>query len=329
MLRGPFLLLSLLLPLLMSLLLGGTARADCPPAAASPPPGQVAALQAAASDHGVMWKVTRDGHVSWLYGSLHLGRLTWAFPGPSLMRAWGATDVLALELDLADPQTQGELLEAGKPDAEPIPAGLQKRLDAQILAACLPPEGLAAYHPLLRLSLLSALSARRDGLDPAYGQDAMLGGLAHASGRPVVALETAKSQMEVLLGNDAKETREALEEGLTLLEQDRVRAGVLKLAQAWAHGDLATLASYEQWCDCVHTEADRRDLRRLNDDRNGPLAEHIAALHASGKRVLAVVGALHMTGDAALPKLLAAQGFEVERVKMQQKPQQNNKETTP
>lgn len=317
-------LVALFFPLLL-----GNVRADCPPSASLPAPEQIAALQAKASDHGVMWKLTRDGHVSWLYGSLHLGKLDWAFPGPALMRAWAATDVLALELDMADPKTQAELLEAGKADGVPLPAGLQQRLDAQIKTACLPPEGLAAYHPLLRLSLLTAMSARRDGLDPSYGQDAMLGGLAHASDRPVVALETAKSQMDVLLGGTPEETRQALEEGLSLLEQDRVRPGVLKLAQAWAGGDLATIASYEQWCDCIHSEADRRDLRRLNDDRNGPIAQRIAALHASGKRVLAVVGALHMTGDAALPKLLAAQGFTVERVKMQQQQQQrqNNKET--
>ncbi len=308
---------------LLALLLAGAARADCPPSTGLPAAEQIAALQAAAQDHGVMWKLTRDGHVSWLYGSLHLGKLAWAFPGPALMRAWSTTDVLAPELDLADPKTQAELLDAGKADGEPLPPGLQKRLDAQIQAACLPPEGLAAYHPLLRLSMLTGLIARRDGLDPAYGQDAMLAGLAHASGRPVVALETAKSQMEVLLGGSPQDTREALEEGLGLLEQDRVRAGMLKLAKAWARGDLATIAAYEQWCDCVHSEADRRDLRRLNDERNGPIARRIAALHASGQRVLAVVGALHMTGDAALPKLLAAQGFEVERVKMQQ----NNKET--
>jgi len=311
---------------LLLLLLVGTARADCPPNASEPAPEQIAALQAAASDHGMLWKLSRDGHVSWLYGSLHLGRLAWAFPGPSLKQAWNSTELLALELDMADPQTQAELQEAGKPAGKPLPAALQKRLDAQIRAACLAPEGLAAFHPLLRLSLLTALSARRDGLDPAYGQDAMLGSLAHAGGRPVVALETAQSQMEVLLAGTPREQQQELAEGLTLLEQHRARPGIVKLAEAWARGDLGTLASYEQWCDCVHNEAERRELRHLNDDRNGPLAQRIAALHASGQRVLAVVGALHMTGDAALPRLLAAQGFQVERV---MKMQQDNKETPP
>jgi uncharacterized protein YbaP (TraB family) len=304
--------------LLVALLLAGPARAtDCPPAPSLPSPEELTALQAAATDHGVLWKLKRDGRASWLYGSLHVGRLSWAFPGPALMRAWSATDVLAVELDMSDPQTLAEIQEAAKPDGTPLPPALARRLAAQGEAACVPAEAMSAFHPLLQLSTLTALAARRDGLDPSYGQDVMLAGLGHASGRPVVALETARGQMQVLLTHSAKETLAELDEGLTLLEQDKARTTILKLAEAWSRGDLNTLAHYEDWCDCVHTQADRDDLRRLNDDRNGPIAGRIAALHASGKRVLAVVGALHMTGKKSLPKLLAAQGFELERVQLQ------------
>ena len=35
---------------------------------------------------------------------------------------------------------------------------------------------------------------------------------------------------------------------------------------------------------------------------------------ATGKRVFAAVGALHMIGPTALPSLLAARGYRVERV---------------
>jgi uncharacterized protein len=44
------------------------------------------------------------------------------------------------------------------------------------------------------------------------------------------------------------------------------------------------------------------------------LADSIAALHRGGERVFAAVGALHMFGPQGLPALLAARGFEVERV---------------
>jgi hypothetical protein len=310
--------LSRLVALLLALLGHVVAHADdCPPNAGMPTPAEMAALQAAATDHGVLWKIKRDGHVSWLYGSLHIGRLSWAVPGPALANAWRSTDVLALELDLSDPKTMAALLEEGKPGPEALPPALAQRLAAQAGAECVPLAALAAYHPLLQLSTLTALSVRRDGLDPSFGQEPILSGMAHASGRTIVALETAKDQMQALLPKDRKEMLEDLDDGLSQLEQNKVRGPMVKMAEAWAHGDLATLQNYEDWCDCVHSEADAQALHRLNDERNGPLAKRIAALHASGKRVLVAVGALHMTGANALPKLLAAQGFEVERINTQ------------
>ena len=60
----------------------------------------------------------------------------------------------------------------------------------------------------------------------------------------------------------------------------------------------------------------RRDLRRAEygDERNPAMAERIDALHREGQRLLVAVGALHMTGPKALPALLQARGFRVERV---------------
>jgi uncharacterized protein YbaP (TraB family) len=87
-----------------------------------------------------------------------------------------------------------------------------------------------------------------------------------------------------------------------------------RLAEAWEQGDLAALEDYLAWCECGDSEADREFMRRLNDERNGPLADGIAALHERGQRIFAAVGALHMTGPQALPALLAARGFRVERV---------------
>ena len=55
-------------------------------------------------------------------------------------------------------------------------------------------------------------------------------------------------------------------------------------------------------------------MRKLNDDRNAPLADGIENQHRLGKRVFAAVGALHMTGPQGLPLLLAQRGFKVERV---------------
>jgi len=302
--------------LALSLLLGN-AQAACPPAAQMPTEAEAVALAKKADDHGFLWRLRRDGHDSYLFGSLHLGRLAWAFPGPDLRAAWQATEVLAVELDISDPQTQQALVEAAKP-GEPLSPAFQERMDAQARAACLPERALASLHPLLQVSTLTMLAARFDGLDLGFGQEAVLLGLARQQARRIVALETAAEQMQALIPADPREQRQAVAEALTQLERQQVRGPMRELAEVWARGDLERLQSYERWCDCVRSEADRRWLRRINDERNGPLAARIAALHAGGQRVLVAVGALHMSGPQALPALLAALGFEVERVTARQ-----------
>jgi uncharacterized protein YbaP (TraB family) len=86
------------------------------------------------------------------------------------------------------------------------------------------------------------------------------------------------------------------------------------MASAWERGDLHTLSTYETWCACATGDEERAAMRRLNDERNPALADGIEAQHRAGLRVFAAVGALHMTGSAGLPLLLARRGFRVERI---------------
>jgi uncharacterized protein YbaP (TraB family) len=105
-----------------------------------------------------------------------------------------------------------------------------------------------------------------------------------------------------------------LEQSLQQLEDQSGRRVLRKLARAWEAGDLATLENYEAWCECgadaagagLHAPAQRR--------AQPALAGGIEARHAQGQRVFAAVGALHMTGPAALPRLLRERGFKFERV---------------
>jgi uncharacterized protein YbaP (TraB family) len=105
-----------------------------------------------------------------------------------------------------------------------------------------------------------------------------------------------------------------LEQSLQQLQDQSGRRVLRKLARAWEAGDLATLENYEAWCECGAGATDRAFMRRLNDERNPRLADGIEARHAQGQRVFAAVGALHMTGPAALPSLLRERGFKLERV---------------
>lgn len=289
---------------------------DCPPAAQPPTPAQVQAAQAAARDRGFLWRITKDGRSSYLFGTLHLGKLDWVFPGPTVRQAMADTDTLALELDLSDPATLRELASAAAGAGKPatLPAGLRDRLAGQVAAACLPAGALDAQHPVMRAITLVVLDARREGLDPGYGQEFMLAGAARARGVPIVALESVGLQMGALIPATEAETVESLQQALDQLESGSARRSSARLATAWAEGRLDELERYEQWCDCVPNDEARAFLRRLNDDRNPGLADRIDALHGTGKRVFAAVGALHMTGAKGLPGLMTQRGYSVERM---------------
>jgi uncharacterized protein YbaP (TraB family) len=293
------------------------APASCPPQARPPEPQQMQAAQAQARDRGALWRLEREGRTSWLYGTLHVGKLEWAFPGPRVLQALRSSDSVALELDVSDPALSQQLREGLGGPAPVPPAALQQRLDRQIAAACVPAAALAALHPVQQGMALLVLDARWIGLDPGYGVEHMLAGFAKASGRPLIALESVQQQLQALTPATPDDAMRVLDSTLTQLENGRARAVVARLAQAWADGDLDTAAHYESWCDCAPTDEDRAALHRLNDGRNPHLADRITALHGEGRRVFAAVGLLHMTGDQALPRLLAERGFHVERVPLQ------------
>jgi hypothetical protein len=290
--------------------------AACPPVAQAPTPDQLKAAVARARDHGFLWLISKDGHASWLYGTLHVGKLDWALPGPQVGRALRAADTVALELDPTDPGVVRQLGELSRAPAAmpPLPAALGERIARQVAAACLSPQVLAGQHPLMQAMTLTVLAARRDGLDAGYAQEVVLGGFARAAAKPLVSLETPQLQMSALLPADPAQAVQMTEQTIEQLEQGKARVTLRRMARAWELGRLDDLAHYEEWCECVDSADDRALLHRLNDERNPMLAEGIAALHAQGKSVFAAVGALHMTGPASLPILMARLGFTVERV---------------
>jgi uncharacterized protein YbaP (TraB family) len=307
------------LGLLCSLLASATAQAQpdtaCPPAARAPTVEQTHAGLRAARDRGFLWRLQKDGRSSWLYGTLHVARFDWVFPGPRLTRVLRQADTVALELDMLAPEIQQRLL---TPPAETpplaLPEAIEQRLARQIERACLPQGAIAALPPALQAATLMVMSGRWDGLDPAYGIDPMLAAFARTAGKRVVSLETPELQTRALLGRSAAEHLQFVEQTLTELETDRARPALLRIADVWARGDLAEMERYEQWCGCMETEAERAQMRRLLDDRNIGLAEGIDRLHGEGASVLAGVGSLHMIGRNGLPALMAQRGYRVERV---------------
>ena len=289
------------------------AQPACAPPAPAPSAEQWRTLQREARDHGLLWRLQKDGHESWLFGTIHVGLPAWSAPGPRLREALARSDLLALEIDPSDPELAERLQNATRTAPAPD-ARVRQRLQALAVAACLPADALQAMPALLQALTLTLLAARQDGLDAAYSQELMLVAAARGRGLRVVALESVEQQVAALFPDDAALAAQLLDDALDQLERGRASPVLRRLSEAWAAGDLQALAQYEQWCECADSPAQRAWLQRINDGRNAALAAGIDALHGQGRRVLAAVGALHMTGPQALPELLAKRGFKVQRV---------------
>ncbi len=290
----------------------------CPPVPAQPSDAQLQQAQKLTRDRGVLWRFSRDGRSGYLYGSMHVGKPEWIFPGPRTREALAASDTLALELDTTNPMILRQAVRAMQQPGEPLPEDLRKRVDALRDALCLQDTVFDRLNPVLQLTTLAVVAARWEGLDASFGSETSLGGLARAGGQRIVSLETVERQFAALIPPMPVAERDTLlRSGLEPFERDRVRAIMKRMSSAWEQGRLEDFETYTAWCECADTEADRRMLVRLNDERNPGLADGITALHAQGRKVFAAIGTLHMTGAKALPKLLAERGFTVERVSFQ------------
>lgn len=153
--------------------LGARAQAAdaCPPAPRLPTPEQVQTAQREARDHGFLWRVTKDGRSSYLFGTLHVGRLAWAFPGPRLRAALRQVDELALELDLADPAVMQAMAGAARAAPPVLDPALRERLQRQVAAACVGETALQALHPVMQAVTLTVLAGRWEDLDAGYAQE--------------------------------------------------------------------------------------------------------------------------------------------------------------
>lgn len=291
------------------------AQDRCPPPTPTLDADTARQLASQAPDRGLLWRFEKDGRHGWLYGTIHVGRPEWVFPGPLVSQALSEAQTLALEIDPLDPAMQRRLqaLVAARPGAYRLPAALAGRLAAHRRAACLD-HSLDTLRPEMAALTLLTLSARQVGLDPAYGVDSALALRAQALGRARVSLETPDEQLQPLLGHSPAATQAQVAELLAALDGPESLAVMQRLAQAWADSRLDELSRYAQWCQCLETPAQRAQQARLIDRRNLALADRVAARHAAGERLFVAVGALHLTGAQGLPALLAQRGYRLTQV---------------
>lgn len=291
------------------------AEPACPAAPALPTPEEMQVAMRDARDHGFLWRISKDGRSSYLYGTIHIARFEWMFPGPKVMQALNATDTVALELDLMDADIRSRMLKGmATSGGATLPAALQQRMRRQAAAVCVSYDSIAGLSPEMQVTMLTVTAGRSEGLEASYAIDAVLAGIGHGAGKHTVSLETPEAQLAMLKMGDTQETIDFVQDSLTDMESGHAGVLLKRIAKVWADSDHAELARYGEWCDCMNSDTEREMMKRLLDGRNPNLAGRIDALHKSGRNVFAAVGSLHMFGQNSLPALMKQRGYRVERV---------------
>lgn len=298
-----------------ALTLGATTNA-CPPPARVPTRAEIVQLAQSGKDHGFLWKVSKNGHTSWLYGTMHIARFDWLIPGPLTRQAFKNSSVVAVELVLADPQTRAVLQRPASPERlqHLKDTGRRQQLNAIAQQMCLPPQALQNMPGAIEAAALVALSSRADGLYPDYGIDAILQSFANAAHKPLVALETAEEQTSLLAGKTEQDEDALIDSAIKDLKSPTGRTEMRDIATMWGTSDLTKLNNYREWCQCERTPLEVQQTKAMLDDRNILMAEKIERLHDSGKSVFVAVGALHMSGPMGLPALLQKAGYTVQPI---------------
>jgi hypothetical protein len=158
---------------------------------------------------------------------------------------------------------------------------------------------------------IESREAQRIGLDPAYGVDLHFASRA-ARSKPVVGLETAESQMQILSWLPAPTQERLLVDTLDHVRD--VRNGTEGLVRAWERGDDAELeriiyrSMYESPQLATYYE-------RLLHGRSESMTQRLASLARDGKLRFVVIGAGHMVGERGIPVLLRDYGFRVDEVR--------------
>lgn len=280
-----------------------------------PSPEMIQGAMSTARDRGFLWSIRKDGHTSFLYGTIHVAKFDWMFPGPGVMQALRTTDTLALELDILDEDIQGRMakgMTALRNTA--LPELLVQRMRQQADSECVSYDSIAKLTPELQITLLTLMLGRGEGLDASYAIDSVLAGIGHSAKKKVVSLETPELQLQLLQMKSSQETLAFVQNGLDELKSGRSRTMLNRIAKVWANADYTEMARFSEWCECLNTEIEREMMKRMLDQRNPALADSIDALHHSGKQVFAAVGSLHMFGPMGLPTLMAKRGYTVESI---------------
>jgi uncharacterized protein YbaP (TraB family) len=278
------------------------------------------ACQALAAERGALFKVTDAQHTLYLFGTIHAGKADYYPLEPRIAGALAAAPTLVLEVDVtADPAKMGAafaehaMFAAGSPGYAGLPAARRARIEAALVKQGVDPAAVARLKPAMLVMMLALGDVAKLGYDPALGVDLHLAGLARGKAR-IAELESAQYQAALLGRLPLALQWDLLEETLANMASGRQLREARAMFAAWERADRQALDALAQRVETDNSLAGKFMREVMLGERNGPMADKLAALLARENNAVAAVGLLHLLGKQGIPELLKRRGLQVERV---------------
>ncbi len=282
----------------------------------------VLAMPAArATERGALFKVTGSGHSMYLFGTMHVGLPEFYPLEPRITAAIDGASALALEIDpLTDAAQVNQALQTygsfdpRSSEGREVPAALKPRLDRVLRAASMDPTTVAQLRPWLVATALTMGEFTQQGCRPELSVDLHLAQMARERKLPVIELESLKMQLSLFARMSSADQWHFLEDTVDGIENGRQQAEVHEVVDAWRTADQAAFESIATRAEHDTTVAGKFVQKVLLEERNGPIADKLAALLARQDKAVAAIGVLHLVGRASVPAKLRARGISVERI---------------
>lgn len=268
-----------------------------------------------------LWVASNGSNTVYLAGAIHLLRAE-DYPLPRAYDvAYAQADALYFEIDLDDPNENGDSLSAAQTQAmllDPQGRTLSDVLMPETwsaLGSYMQREGLSleAVDGWSTQMLIHALGYREVEFHHGFsadGVDAFLAERAMRDGKPIHGLETTAFQTHVMHTLHEGRENALVQEYLADVASGNLIAEFDVLIEAWRRGDAWTI---ERNSVQPLRERSEADYRLLQVDRNRAWLTQVEAMLSTPATEMVVVGVAHMAGEDGLITLLRQRGYSVEK----------------
>ena len=260
------------------------------------------------------WKVSSPTAIVYLLGSIHVG-VPSMYPLPKRVEdAYNKADYLVVEVNansMNKPEFQQRMLEGGfypgtQTLQDHVDGRLYRQLTSFLVRQGIPEQPFVKMKPGMLAITLSMVYMQQLGYSPGLGVDMHFMNEANLQHKPILELETAQAQMDLLL---------SFSDDALLLKQTLSQLGSMKemttgMVTSWKTGDADALNKLIIEDPLQKNPEFLPFTKKLIFDRNVTMAKKIQAYLSGEGTYFVIVGAGHLVGNKGIISLLREAGFD-------------------